>query len=360
VARIAVLASARFAIRRPFAGGLEAQTYHLAQTLRARGHDVVLYASADSDPGLHVSPLVPAETRLQLSEAARSDPSMVAEPFLEEHHAYLTAMLRLAASDVDVVHNHSLHYLPIAMAPALPVPVITTLHTPPTPWLESAIASLPSGSTNPTFVSVSAANARSWGQPDRIHAVIHNGIVVDDWPFRPAAGGEHVVWSGRLVPEKAPHLAIDAARQAGRDIVLAGPRSDERYWSAEIAPRLGAGAAYVGHLDTAELVALVGSARVALVTPVWEEPYGLVVAEALACGTSVAGFRRGALPELLTPECGALAAPDVVDELAASIDAAASLDRYACRARAERTCSIDAMAARYEALYGQLHDELVA
>jgi glycosyltransferase involved in cell wall biosynthesis len=360
VARIAVLASARFAIRRPFAGGLEAQTYHLAQVLRSRGHEVMLYASADSDPALQVTPIVDRETRLQLSPAARSDPSMVAEPFLEEHHAYLSVMLRLADSDVDVVHNHSLHYLPVAMAPALGVPVVTTLHTPPTPWLESAMASLPAGSTNPTFVSVSDANARSWRCPDRIDSVIHNGIVVADWPFRAVPTGDHVVWTGRLVPEKAPHLAIDAARRAGREILLAGPLSDERYVAAEVVPRLGADARYVGHLDTSELAELVGSARVALVTPAWDEPYGLVVAEALACGTPVAAFRRGAMPELLDDETGVLAPPDDVDALATAIEAAAGLERGACRARAEAHCSIETMAARYEALYERLHRELAA
>lgn len=354
MARIAMLASARYAIRRPFAGGLEAQTYRLAQSLRRRGHDVTLYASADSDPDLGVMPIAGHESRLELSAAAREDPSMCAEPFLEEHHAYLSFMLALAKSDVDVVHNHSLHYLPVAMAPSLRAPVLTTLHTPPTPWLESAIKCLPKIDSNATFVSVSAANARTWQVNDVVVGVVHNGIPIGEWPFRAHPAGEHVVWSGRLVPEKGPHLAIEAARKTGRTIFLAGPVENRAYMQSAVVPRLGDDAVYVGHLDSPALAALVASARVALTTPRWEEPYGLVVAEALACGTPVAAFRRGAMPELLDESTGALAIPDDADDLARAIEVAAGRDRAACRAHAESHCSIDTMTDRYEALYAQL------
>jgi glycosyltransferase involved in cell wall biosynthesis len=353
VTRVVLLASARYPIRRPYAGGLEASTHRLATELRRRGHEVRLYASGDSDPDLGVTPILRRSRGLQLSPAAREDVSMVAEPFLAEHHAYLSAMLELAVdADVDVVHNHSLHYLPIAMAPALPCPLLTTLHTPPTPWLESAIATLPSPS-NAAFVSVSDANARTWARPERIRDVVPNGIPVADWPFV-ADPGEHVAWMGRLVPEKAPHLAIDAAARAGVPIRLAGPVGDADYVAREVAPRLGPEATYVGHLDTAESADLVGHARACLVTPAWEEPYGLVVTEALACGTPVVGFARGALPELVDDDRGALVPPDDVDALAAAIALAGRRDRAACRRWVERHASLEAMTDRYESLYDEL------
>jgi len=91
-----------------------------------------------------------------------------------------------------------------------------------------------------------------------------------------------------------------------------------------------------------------------VVTPCWDEPYGLVVAEALACGTPVAGFSRGALPELLDDTCGVLVAPGDTDALASAIDRAAGLDRRAARRHAERTCSIDAMVDGYERLYAEV------
>jgi glycosyltransferase involved in cell wall biosynthesis len=351
--RITLLASARHPIRRPYAGGLEALTHRLAVELRQRGHEVRLYASGDSDPSLGTTAIVPRAGSFELTDAARRDPSMVAEPFLEEHHAYLAAMLRLGADrDVDVIHNHSLHYLPIAMAPTLPAPVLTTLHTPPTPWLESAMATLPEDSTA-SFVSVSATNARAWSRADLIRRVVHNGIPLEEWPLRHDVG-DHVAWMGRLTPEKAPHLALDAAALAGTPIVLAGPVGDVAYVEREVLPRLGPRARWAGHLDTAELAALIGTARACLVTPTWEEPYGLVVSEALACGTPVVGFARGALPELLDPSCGVLVPPDDVAALADGIHLAADIDPSACRTRVERDGSIELMTDRYEEVYEEL------
>lgn len=351
--RVAMIASARHPIRRPFAGGLEAQTYLLASALRERGHDVVLFASGDSDPALGVEPVVPRAGALELTAAARRDPSMVAEPFLEEHHAYLSLSLRLQTGDFDVIHNQSLHYLPLAMAPAIPTPMLTTLHTPPTPWLESALATLPVDAPSPALVSVSRANARTWLARDRIVGTVHNGIPIDEWPFTPHPE-RFVVWFGRIVPEKGPHLAIEAARAAGRHIVLAGPVGDAGYHHHEVVPRLGPDAEYVGHLDTPQLAALVGAADVCVVTPRWEEPFGLVVIEALATGTPVAGFDRGALSEILTVETGVLAPPDDVPALARAIEEAGSLDRRACRERARTAFSLDAMVDRYESIYGLL------
>ena len=107
----------------------------------------------------------------------------------------------------------------------------------------------------------------------------------------------------------------------------------------------------LGHLGHAALAGQLAGARAALVTPRWEEPFGLVVAEALACGTPVAGFRRGALPDILDASCGALGHPDDVPSLAAAIGAAVALERRACRKRAEDLFDSDAMTAGYEALY---------
>jgi glycosyltransferase involved in cell wall biosynthesis len=170
----------------------------------------------------------------------------------------------------------------------------------------------------------------------------------------PGPGGERAVWSGRLVPEKAPHLAIDAARSAGFAIDLVGPVQDHDYVAREVLPRLGPDVVHHGHLAGAELVRMIGSAAVAVVSPVWDEPYGLVAAEALACGTPVAAFARGALPEIVDDSCGALAAAGDVDALARAIGIAAGRDRTAARLRAETRCDVDRMVDSYEALYREL------
>ncbi|MFD0375648.1 glycosyltransferase [Streptomyces sp. NPDC127112] len=351
--RIALIASARFPIREPFAGGLEAHTWALAWALRRRGHHIALFAAPGSDPRLNVRELPVRAPRL--SPAARADLSMSDPSALHEHHAYLSLMLDLARGDdggpaYDLVHNNSLHYLPVAMAPAVPAPVVTTLHTPPTPWLESAIQTDPTGSG--VFTAVSAHTARSWQPLVRSARVVHNGIDLRRWPAGP--GGGDLVWYGRIVPEKGPALAIAVAAATGLPLTLAGPVADRRYFRDRVAPRLGGRIRYAGHLTRAELAALVGSARATLVTPCWDEPYGLVVAESLACGTPVAGFDRGALAEILTPDCGRLVPYPDVAALAAAVGETVKLSRRACRERARAFCSLSHMTDRYEALYAEL------
>lgn len=348
--RIAIIASSRHPIREPFAGGLEMHTFALATRLRSHGHEVTVFASGDSDPELGVEPVCPVASGLDLSEAARLDPSMLSERFLAEHHAYLHLMLALAEQDFDVVHNNSLHHLPIAMASLLPCPVLTTLHTPPTPWLESAV-SVGSPAPNRSFVAVSATTAAQWAPRLAIRQVIHNGIDLASWGFSPQADRELAVWTGRIVPEKGPHLAIEAALAAGMRIVLAGPVGNQAYFDEHVRPHLKAGVRYAGHLPHCELAALVAGAGVLLCTPRWEEPYGLVVAEALAAGTPVAAFDRGAMRELLTDDCGRLASPDDPEDLARAALAARDLDRSACRRHAEAACSADVMVGLYEQTY---------
>jgi len=137
--RVALIASNRFPVRQPFAGGLEAHVWHLARALTERGHEVSLFAGSGSDLSLDCAELTVRE--LTLSAAARADPSASPLAFMADHHAYLNLMMHLADphNGFNIVHNHSLHHLPVAMASMLATPMITTLHTPPTPWLESAL-----------------------------------------------------------------------------------------------------------------------------------------------------------------------------------------------------------------------------
>ncbi|WP_308013284.1 glycosyltransferase family 4 protein [Streptomyces beigongshangae] len=345
--RIALIASARYPIRDPFAGGLEAHTWTLSKALRGRGHQVTIFAGPGSDPALGVVEMPFRPPRI--SAVARRDTSMVAAHWLAEHHAYLELMLDLSRGPAryDIVHNNSLHYLPVAMAAALPVPVVTTLHTPPTPWLESAIQAAPRCPMR--FSAVSDHTAAAWRHVVPAATVVRNGIDTRRW--RPGPGGEDLVWSGRIVPEKGAHLAIEAARLAGRGLRLAGPVGDPDYFEGCIRPRLDRAITYVGHLPQPELCELVGSSAAAVVSPCWDEPYGLVIAEALACGTPVCGFARGALPEIVTPDCARLVPPGDCEALARAVGPTTGLSRADARRHAEDFCSMKVMTRSYERFY---------
>jgi len=178
--RIGLIGGVRFPQRPPFAGGLEAHTWALAEGLRDRGHEVTVFG-VDAPDGCAVE-----EVRIDWrpSEAARRDVSNRPADLVAEHHAYLH-ILRLLATrrvPVEVVHNNSTHHLPLAMAPLVPVPMVTTLHTPPTPWLESAFSL--GGREVGHVVSVSQTNAARWTH-GTVDEVIPNGVDCDRWRSSP-------------------------------------------------------------------------------------------------------------------------------------------------------------------------------
>lgn len=345
--KIAILAHDRFPIAAPFAGGMESFVWNLTRKLRRRGHEVVLFAAPGSDPGLGAEEL--CIEPFVLSDEARADVAMPAESHVRSTVAYMRAMIALAQRhDVQIIHNNSLHYIPVAFGDLVPQPVLTTLHTPPHPWIEPALRQRPRGRA----VAVSGSVATKW-EAITDAEVVPNGVDLEEW--RPGPGGDALVWSGRIVPEKAPHVAVEFARRSGRVLRLAGPIGDGRYFREKLEPLLDDRALYVGHLDPPELHTLVGSSAACIVSPAWDEPYGLVAAEALACGTPVLAVARGGLPEFVHPPGGlavaADACPDAVDH---ALERVIAFDRTAVRHHAEVACSLDAMVRRYIEIYEEL------
>jgi glycosyltransferase involved in cell wall biosynthesis len=183
-------------------------------------------------------------------------------------------------------------------------------------------------------------------------ARVHNAIRAQTFPFR-AEKEDYALFLGRFHPEKSPHLAIDAARAAGMPIVLAGKCSEplERaYFAREIEPRIGKDVTVYGVADTMAKRRLLSRAAFMLFPISWEEPFGLVVIEAMACGTPVVALRRGAVSELIVDGRTGIIV-DEPAELPAAIAHVREIDPAACRKHVEANFTVEVMAAGYEHVY---------
>lgn len=352
--KIAVISNIKFPIAEPFVGGMEMLTHALVKGLTQRGHTVDLFAHPDSDadfnlPSVDYAGDLPDDFLEMSSHNPVFDDQMIAM-----HHAYSDIMLQLKKADYDVVHNNSQHYVPLSLVAELPSPVATTLHVPPFPFFQSAAITARSVA-NHHFTGVSGSLLKRWEKFIGKGTVIYNGTDIDKWTFAPQAKKNTAFWSGRICREKAPHLALAAAAEAGMFLHLAGPKSDEKYFDEYIAPLLDDRKnKYVGHLTQQEMLTYMQNAEVFIFSSVWEEPYGLVLAEALACGTPVAAFRSGAAPEILDATCGSIAEKGSVTDLTRAVLACKKLDRADCRRRAEAFCSIENMVTAYENFFRKI------
>ncbi|HLP07897.1 MAG TPA: glycosyltransferase family 4 protein [Opitutaceae bacterium] len=272
------------------------------------------------------------------------------QPGLQAHHR-ATIERVLAEEPVDLVHLHGIDFT--AYLPRPPVPVLATLHLPPA-WYPTY--ALPPARPATHLNCVSRSQARNCPAACGDLPVIENGVPTAalQWRGRKA---DYVAWLGRICPEKGVHLAIEAARLAGVALQIAGRvfpfAAHETYFAEEIRPHLGARCRFLGPARFAEKPAFLGQARALLVTSTVPETSSLVAMEALACGTPVVAFRRGALEEIVEPGVTGFLVQDTA-EMAEAIAAAAQLDPEVCRERARRRFSLERMTARYLALYGQL------
>jgi glycosyltransferase involved in cell wall biosynthesis len=355
--KIAIIAHMKFPIRQPFHGGLEMHTHCLTQELMRRGHDVTLFALSDSDPAFNVvEPTLNAISREGGEDLFAEEPGF-GRDFVNKFHAYMEILTAIQRGDFDIVHNNSLHFLPLSIAHTLGCPMVTTLHCPPFASLRSGVM-LARPYLGNQFVAVSESTASQWTDDITHCRVIHNGIQVDRWRYSGEGEAGTAFWFGRFCPEKGAEYAIYAARRAGYRLRLAGSIYDRGYFDRKVAPLLGGGIEYIGHLDHEEICREVGRAAVGLFTSTWDEPFGLVLPEMLACGTPVVSFDSGAAGEILDETCGIIVPKRDTAAMAGAMDRAAALDRAACRRRAERYFPVGRMISDYEKLYEKLTPQL--
>ncbi len=342
--RIALLAHVRQPIAEPFMGGMEAHSWHLAKGLSDRGHDVVLFASGDSDPRFALDPVLDRHYEASFPWAEhRGSTALIAHV----DDGYARACDRIAAGRFDVVHNNSLHRFPLRHA----TPTVTSLHVPPFEALHWFVRD--SARPGHRLTVTSASQCCAWwpeGPPAQA-SVLHNGIDPHVWPFR-ADGDGSAVWCGRITPNKGTHLAVQAALRCGLPLTLFGGIEDPDYWDTRVKPMLGDGIRYGGHLHAAALAQELSRASVFLFTPCWDEPFGLVAIEAMACGLPIASLERGAAREIIA-EAGSFAPPDDAAALATAIESAIVIPRRVPHDRVLRMFTRDLFLDRCERFYQQ-------
>ncbi|MFI6507427.1 glycosyltransferase family 4 protein [Streptosporangium sp. NPDC050855] len=315
-------------------GGIETMVAGLATGLTRRGHDVTLIGAGRAG--------TPARF---LATYGRAPSERIGESLPEVLHA-ARAHAMSAGLAVDVVHDHSLAG-PL-YAPARSVPTVVTCHGEVEGEFGDYYRVL--GATA-SMVAISEAQRRIAPDLNWV-GVVHNAVEAGAFPYRERKE-DWVLWLGRLSRDKGAHLAIDAARAAGRRILLAGKlveRSEHAYFDAEVGPRLGPDAEYLGEAGTARKRELMAAARCLIFPVLWEEPFGMVMIEAMACGTPVVALGRGAVPEVIVDGVTGFVRSDPAG-LPAAIEAAGTLDPRACRSRVERFFSVETMTRGYEAIY---------
>lgn len=342
--RIAVVAPPFYSIPPQGYGGIEAVVALLVDGLVDRGHDVTLIAAGE--PGTKARQISTFEEP-QWERLGRPEPELLHAARVAGHLAELAP---------DVVHDHT------ATGPAFSrdrsIPMVVTSHGPATgdwgDYLEAAGDGL-------CLVAISQAQVRLAPQLPWTR-VVHNALAVAPVPFR-AEKEDYVVWLGRLSPDKAAHLAIDVAREAGHRIVLAGKCSEpdeQAYFDEQVRPRLGPDVEYVQELGPDEKYDLLGRARAFLFPLQWEEPFGMVLVEAMACGTPVLSLAKGAVPEIVVDGVTGYVRSEAA-ELVSALREVDRIDPAACRRHVEENFGPDRMVEAYEEVYrecvGPTHHE---
>lgn len=321
----------------PAYGGTEAVVGVLTDALVREGHEVVLCASGDS--------LSQAPVSWVYARSLRTDDG------IEDGASYtwVHAAEAVAASrEFDLIHNHAGEPV-MALAGLTPTPMLTTMHNPITPDTKIVW-----GRYDGHYNTVSRAQLRTVPQLARPHyaGVVYNAIDVATFPFRQSKD-DYLLFLNRISPEKGAHLAVEVARKAGRRLIIAGKvgRDDRDYFEAIVKPLIdGNGVVYAGEADH-RLKRELYSRAACLLNPIcWEEPFGLVPVEAMACGTPVVAFARGALPELIADgETGFLVQD--VDSMVAAVDRVGSIEPARCRGHVEANFDVQVMLAGYLRLY---------
>ncbi len=313
-------------------GPWELVTGLLTEGLLERGVDVTLFATLDSVTHATLDGVCP--------HGYAEDDAMDGRVWEALHVAHALAR----SAEFDLVHNQ-MDWLPLAFSAQCQAPMVTTIHG------FSGSGILPAYARSPSaYVAISDSDR----SPElKYAATIHHGVDLAGLPYTAHAGDDLVVF-GRVHPDKGTAAAITIAQQAGRRLVICGIVQDQEYFTDQVRPHIdGDRVVFLGSVGPSQRAEVLGSAA-ALLHPIdFDEPFGLSVVEAMACGTPVVAYRRGSMPEVIDEGVTGYLADDVESAVAA-VAAAVALDRGAVRERASTRFGAERMVTDYLEVYRAL------
>lgn len=326
-------------------GGTERVVSWLTEELVRLGHDVTLFASADSETSATLVPGVPAALRFE---------SRCNSPL--PHYMVMFEQLRRRRRDFDLLHFH-IDYLHFPLMREMGTVHVSTLHGRQDLWDLNALYA---EYQDMPLVSISDSQ-RSPVRAANWVATVYHGLPRDLLPFAPG-GGRYLAFLGRISPEKRLDRAIDIATRAGRELIVAAKvdKADQEYFATHIKPLLRhPHVQYIGEVTDREKAELLGGA-LALLFPIdWPEPFGLTMIEAMACGTPVVAWHCGSVPEIITEGVSGRVVESIQDAVTA-VEELGGLDRRLVRECFESRFSVERMAADYVGVYERLIDPYMA
>ena len=334
--RIAILSPPWFPVPPTGYGGIEWIVSLLADGLTEDGHEVTLFASGDS------------RTKAMLSAVFEHAPSELIGRSLPELRHVLACLER--ADEFDVINDHT-GPLGAALGALVETPVVHTVHGPLTGEYGKLYESLARVAPSVGLVSLSDNQRKPLPGLNWV-ATCHNALDLDAYPAH-RERGEYLLFLGRMSADKGCHRAVEVAKEAGVPLRIAGKMREPRereYFEAYVAPHLGDGIEYLGETSHGKKVALLQKARATLFPIEWEEPFGLVMIESMACGTPVIATRWGAVPEVIEEGRSGVVVDDY-REMAAALADADELDPLECRRSVEERFSAERMVEDYVAAY---------
>ncbi|GCE04404.1 hypothetical protein KDAU_17330 [Dictyobacter aurantiacus] len=362
--RIALVAPLVTPISQPFLGGSQAMVADLAIGMAQRGHQVTLFAREGSSvPGIHIEPVTVPEHVTPSSFADPGKEQSLDPGFMAQANVFLELYLQLRqrAGEFDLIHAHAFDWPSFACSTLITtIPVLHTVHLPAiSPEINSVLSVLERQQHPVNLLTVSQACARDYADYCTFDHVIYNGLDIEAVPFSDrVAPDAPLLFAGRITPEKGVEQAIEIAEIAERRLIVAGGIYDRRYHEERILPRIARKPeqfTYVGQLDHITLWKLMSEVQGLLFPIAWDEPFGLTPVEAMAAGTPVIAFQRGAMPEIIRDgQTGFLIPSGDCVRAARAVQRLWALSREGCRAHVKAKFSLQHMLDAHEAVYQRL------